>query len=189
MDEKQKSIICSAMAKVLVIVYIIIFIVGISKFIISRSIMSCIFELIFIAAVPVLVFLFSRMTGKVTFPDSIAGLEVRPEGTRKAFRGRIRAYIHDSLLYSVFAAIFIAISDVWQAYRERALADSGFSEWMTEIASLLLQFLIFFIVFFALNYCIYEYKANKFREQNKRKKQRARKYEKMMEESAADEEE
>ena len=187
MDERQKSIIYSAMAKVLVIVYIIVCIVGISKFIVSRSVSGCIFELIFVIAVPVLVLLFSRGKKKATFPISIAGLEVRPYGTRKALRGRIRAYLLDSLEYGAAVAFFIAVSDIWQAYSDGALRNSVFSEWMTEIASVLLQFFIFFLTFFALNYCVYEYKAKKVRDQSKRKQDRAKAYETMIGESASDE--
>ena len=177
MDEKQKEIVTSAMAKVLAIVYIVILVIGITKLIACRSIFGCLLELIFIAAVPILVYLFARSRKKVSFPMSIAGQEVRPDGTKNALIGRIRAYILDSLQSSSVIALFIGISDIWQAYRAGSL--TGLGDWFDAIGSILLQFIAFFIVFFAFNYFIYEYRAKKAREYLLQKEKRAKAYQAM----------
>ena len=163
MNETQKEIITSAMAKALAIVYIVIFIIGLTQLITYRSVTGCLFELLFIIAVPLLVFLFARSRDKISFPAAIAGLAVRPDNTRKALTGRLRAYIFDSVSFAAVIALFIGISDIWQAYRGGSLTRLG--NWLDSIGSVLVQFLIYFAAFFIFDYFLYECKAKKNREQ------------------------
>lgn len=179
MDERQKEIVTSAMAKVLAIVYIVILIIGITKLIAYRRIVSCLFELLFIIAVPILVYLFARGQRKARFPMTIAGMEVYPDGTNNALIGRLKAYMLDSLQFGGVIALFIGISDIWRDYRGGHLTHLG--SWLDAIGSMLVQFLIYVIVFFALDYLLYEYKARKYREQQRQKEQRIKEYEAMME--------
>lgn len=168
MDERQKNIVISAMAKVLILVYIVLLILCVTKLVLTHSIFSCLFELIFIIAVPVLVIIYARGERRITFPMSIAGLAVKPENTQRALIGRLKAYIMDSLQYSVVVALLIGASDIWQAYRNGSLAGYGLNGWLDAIGTILVQFIGFFIAFFAMDYFMYEYKARKYSEQKRR---------------------
>lgn len=172
MDERQKNIVTAAMAKVLIIVYIVILIACVTKLILTHSILSCLFELIFLLAVPVLVIIYARGERRATFPQSIAGLAVKPDSTQRALIGRLKAYILDSLQYSVVVSLFIGVSDIWQAYRSGSLAGYGLNGWLDAIGTVLVQFMGFFIVFFAMDYFMYEYKAKRYSEQKRRDDQR-----------------
>ena len=73
----------------------------------------------------------------------------------------------DSLPYAVVAALFIGISDIWQTYRNGGLDGYGLNGWLDAIGAVLLQFIGFFIAFFAMDYFLYEYKARKYTEQQR----------------------
>ena len=140
MNKKQREMVVSAMAKTLVIIYAVILIIGIAKAAAARSITAGFLELIFAVAVPILVYLFVRGRKKVTFPMTIAGMEVRPESSRKALRGRLRAYIRDSLPYAGAAALFLGAADIWQAGSSGTLAGWGLSGWLDILGSVLVEY-------------------------------------------------
>ncbi|MBQ1441450.1 MAG: hypothetical protein IIZ08_05975 [Clostridia bacterium] len=181
MDERQKNLIASAMAKVLVIVYIVVLIIGITKLIVSRSILSCLFELIFVTGVPVLVYIFIHSRKNVSFPTSIAGLAVKPDSNSRAFKGRIMAYIFDSLQYSSVISVFIFAMDIWNAHSDGSLAKFGVNEWLDSVGNMLIQFMILFAIYFAMDFFMFEFRAKKVREQKERKLRREKSYKKIME--------
>lgn len=189
MDERQKNMIATAFAKVLVIVYIALFVIGAAKFAASGSISACLPELIFIIAVPILVVLFLRGSGKASFPMSIAGMAVDPDGSKPALLGRVRAYILDSLQYSLIVAAFICLMDVKDAYSAGILADAGFNGWMDMFGKALVQFIGFFVIYLAMDFGIYEYKAKRFREQQLRREQRKSDYKALLSTTGDDAEE
>lgn len=178
MNKRQKEIIASALVKVLAIVYIVIFIIGFAKIIANGSLTGSIPEIIFLIAVPVLVFLFTRSLKSIRFPTRIAGMEVRAEGTKNALIGRIQAYILDSLPLAIVTALFIGVSDMWQAHREGRMTRLG--SWLDAIGSMLVEWIVFFIAFFAIDYFMFEYKARKYREQQQRREKRKQAYEATM---------
>ena len=186
MDQKQKSTIISAMIKMLVVVYIVIFIVGMVKLFNGSSPGQYILDLTVIFVTPVVAYFLLRSRRKVYFPTSIAGLAVSPEGTKKALIGRIRAYILDSLQYAVVVALFISGWDIWQAYRSGSLAGFGLTQWLDTAGAMLIQFMGFFAVYFAMDYIMYEFKASRYMQQQQKTEKREEKYKKMMEVNGED---
>ena len=180
MNEQQKNIVFPAITKVLFIVYATLLYVGAVKCITSRSLRNCLFELILVIAIPAVLFLLFSGRKKVDFPKTIAGRKVRPDATRKALNGRLRAYIRDSLTYAVVSAAFIAVSDVWQAFSEGRLAAFGAQGWLRETGSFLLYWVLFLISFLACDFLIYECIARRVREQRRRRKERTMAYQSMI---------
>ena len=157
MDQKQKSTIISAMIKMTVVVYIVICIVGMVKLFNGSSPEQYLLELTVIFVTPVVAYFLLRSRKKVYFPMSIAGLPVRPDGTKNALIGRIRAYILDSLQYAIVIALFISGWDLWQTYRSGRLAGNGLTQWLDTAGVILIQFMGFFAVYFAINYTMFEF--------------------------------
>ena len=186
LNKKQKNIIVIAMIKTLVVVYIVVFIIGMVKLLNGSRPEDYLLELMIVFLAPVIGYFFLRSRTKFSFPMSIAGLAVKPDATRRAKKGRIRAYILDSLQYAVVIALFIGGWDLLNAYRGGRLASFGLNGWFDAIGAILLQFTGFFVLYFAMNYLIYEYKAKKIRAPRTRKEKRKKAYKEIMEVKSED---
>lgn len=181
MNKKQKNAIVIAMIKMLIMVYIVIFVIGMVKMLNGTRPEKYLPELTIIFVMPVIAYLLIRSREKFSFPMSIAGHSVKPDSTSSAFKGRIGAYILDSLQYAVVIALIIGGSDIFAAYRSGSLAEFGLNGWLDAIGAVMLQFMGFFAVYFAMDYFIYEFKAKKYRAQRRRKETRKKAYKDMME--------
>lgn len=181
MNSKQHNLISSTIVKILVVVYIVILVLGIVKFFRNYRLTDCVFELIFVIALPILGVLYIHQDNYVSFPMSIAGKAVHPDSTKKALTGRIMAYIFDSLQYSIVISVLISATDLWKTYKSGGLAHFGITDWLDSAGALLTQFVAFFALFFAMDYVMYEFKAKRYLKQQHRAEQRKKAYKNMLE--------
>ena len=172
MDKKQKDIIISTMIKTFIVIYIVIFVIGIVKLFRGYSPAECFWELLLIFIMPVAGYFFLTNRRKAYFPVRIAGLRVRPKQTRKALKGRIKAYILDSLQYAIVISLLIFCLDIWDAHSAGTLAGYGVQDWLGAVGRMLLQLMGFFAGYFAIDFVIYETKAKKYMEQRRRRERR-----------------
>lgn len=167
MDERQKNNVSSAMAKVVIVVYLLVVAYGLLKFLNSFDITNCIFELVVAVAAPILVLIFSRnKKRRTTFPMSLAGLAIFPDRTKKAKIGRIRAYLLDSLTFSATIAAIQAIFGLWDKIQAGTLALMTFEGVVDYGVGLLGEFAIAFVVFFIMDYIMYEHKSKVYCKEN-----------------------
>lgn len=167
MDERQRNNVNSAMAKVLVLMYIAIVVFGVIKFFQNFNIMDCIFTLVVVIAVPLLVLIFLRnKKRKVNFPMTLAGVEVFPDRTKKAKIGRIKAYLLDSLSFSIIFAVIQIVIDLFERYQAKTLSLLNFDEIVNYSAGIAGSFFLFFAVYFIADYVIYEGKSKCYCKQN-----------------------
>ncbi len=167
MDERQKNNVSSAMAKVLIVVYVLVVAYGAIKFLSSFDVTDCIFELIISIVAPILVWIFSRSKKKKTvFPMTIAGLAVFPDRTKEAKIGRIKAYAKDSLSFTVTILAIEIIFELWNRFSEHTLSMINFEVIKNYAIGLLSQAAICFVVFFVMNYIMYEHKSKKYCKEN-----------------------
>ena len=176
MDKKQKDIIISTMIKTFIVIYIVIFVIGIVKLFRGYSPAECFWELLLIFIMPVAGYFFLTNRRKAYFPVRIAGLRVRPKQTRKALKGRIKAYILDSLQYAIVISLLIFCLDIWDAHSAGTLSGYGAQDWLGAVGRMLLQLMGFFAGYFAIDFVIYETKAKKYMEQRRRRERRKKKY-------------
>lgn len=176
MDKKQKDIIISTMIKTFIVIYIVIFVIGIVKLFRGYSPAECFWELLLIFIMPVAGYFFLTNRRKAYFPVRIAGLRVRPKQTRKALKGRIKAYILDSLQYAIVISLLIFCLDIWDAHSAGTLSGYGVQDWLGAVGRMLLQLMGFFAGYFAIDFVIYETKAKKYMEQRRRRERRKKKY-------------
>lgn len=163
MDERQKNNMNSAMAKVLIMVYIAVVVFGVFRFLQNFDIMDCIFALVIAIAVPILVLLFSRnKVKKATFPMILAGLAIFPDRTRKAKIGRIKAYALDSLSFAAIFTVLQVLFDLWEKYQANTLSFEDFNEILNYAAGFIGGLLLFFVVYFITDYIMYEHKSRRY---------------------------
>ena len=154
------------MAKVLVVVYVLVAAYGLLKFLQNFNIMDCIFELIVAIAVPILVLIFSRnKKKKATFPMSLAGLAIFPDRTKQAKLGRVKAYLLDSLGFSAAMAGIQLIFTLWDKFQTGTL-EFNFEVIVNYGIGLLDEFALCFIVFFIMDYIMYEHKSKRYCKEN-----------------------
>ena len=187
MDKKQKDMVFTAMIKMFIVIYIVVFTVGMYKLCSGVTPADCFWELVVIFLLPVIGYFVLHFRRKVYFPRSIAGLHVRSEGNGRAFCGRIRAYILDSLLYAVVITALVFAVDLWEAHSSGILAKFTRNEWLDMTKNMLLEFAVFFAAFFIIDLILYEIKAKKYREQKRRRKKREREYKEKMRETTKNE--
>ena len=162
MDERQKSVVTTAMAKVLVILYALVAVYGVLVFLTSSDIRDWLPALIIVVGVPILVWLFTRKRKNTTFPMSIAGLAVLPDRTREAKIGRVKAYALDSLQYALMMMGIQAVTILWTLFQTDGIAAitmKGIGQILPELLNI---FASFFVTFFVMNYVIYEIKSRRY---------------------------
>ena len=167
MDERQKNNVSMAMAKVLVVVYVLVVAFGLLKFLQNFNIMDCIFELIVAIAVPILVLIFSRnKKKKTTFPMSLAGLAIYPDRTKEAKKGRIKAYLLDSFTFSATIAAIQVIFRLWNKFQAGTLDLSTYESVIGYGVLLIWEFALSFVVYFIMDYIMYEHKSKRYCKEN-----------------------
>lgn len=166
MDERQKSAVSAAMAKVLVILYIGVVIVGVMKFVTNFRIVDCLWEMATAVAVPLLVLLFTHRRKRTVFPMSLAGLAISPDRTKEAKRGRVKAYLLDSLQFSLTMTAIQVVWAAWQALRANGMRLSVWSDVLRAIPQWLGDCGVCFIVFLALDTVLYEWKSRRYCREN-----------------------
>lgn len=166
MDERQKNNVSLAMAKVLVVLYLLIVVWGLLKFLQNFNIMDCIFELIIAVAVPMLVLILSRnKKRRTTFPMTLAGLAIFPERTKEAKIGRVKAYLLDSLGFSAVMSGIQVIFTLWNKFQAGTL-EFNFDGVLNYGIGLIGEFVLYFAVFFIMDYIMYEHKSKKYCREN-----------------------
>ena len=183
MDNKQRGIIYSAIIKMFIVIYLVVFVIGTVKLFRGYSPQECLPELLLIFLMPVIGYFFLHSRRRVYFPPSIAGLKVTPQQTMKALIGRIKAYVFDSLQYSIVIVILILTMDLWDAHSDGSLSRYGSKEWIDTAIRMLAQFMGFCAAYFAIDFVIYETKAKKYMKQKQRREQRKKKYREKMAET------
>lgn len=172
MDERQKNNMDSAMAKVLIMVYIAVVVFGVFSFLQNFDIMDCIFALVIAIAAPILVLLFSRnKRKKATFPMTLAGIAIFPDRTRKAKVGRIKAYVLDSLRFAAIFTVLQALFDLCEKYQAETLLFSDLDVILNYVMGFILEFLLFFAAYFITDYVMYEYKSKRYCKEHEGDKQ------------------
>lgn len=167
MEERQKNNVSMAMAKVLVVVYVLVVAFGLLKFLQNFNIMDCIFELIVAIAVPILVLIFSRnKKKKTTFPMSLAGLAIYPDRTKEAKKGRIKAYLLDSFTFSATIAAIQVIFRLWNKFQAGTLDLSTYESVIGYGVLLIWEFALSFVVYFIMDYIMYEHKSKRYCKEN-----------------------
>ena len=162
MDERQKGVVTTAMAKVLVITYAVIAVYGLLVFLTTSDIRAWLPALIILVAVPILVWIFTRNRKNTTFPMSIAGLAVLPDRTREAKIGRVKAYALDSLQYALIMMGIQAVTILWMLFQTDGIATITMKDIGQILLELLNIFATFFVTFFVMNYVIYEIKSRRY---------------------------
>ena len=188
MDKKQKDMVFTAMIKMFIVIYIVVFTVGMIKLCSGIPPADCFWELVIIFILPVIGYFVLHTRRKVYFPRKIAGLRVRPEGNARAICGRIKAYLLESLQYSVVIIALVFAVDLWDAHSKGALANYGLNEWIGISKNLLMECAVIFAGYFVIDLILYEIKAKKYREQKRRRKKREREYKEAMRATTENEE-
>ena len=178
----------TAMIKMFIVIYIVVFTVGMIKLCSGMPPADCFWELVVIFLLPVIGYFVLHFRRREEYPRKIAGLRVRPAGTGRAFRGRIRAYFLDSLLYAVAMTALIMGVDLWEAHSSGILAHYARDEWLDRAKNWLLECAVFLAAYFVIDLILYEIKAKKYREQKRRRKKREREYKEAMRATTENEE-
>ena len=96
---------------------------------------------------------------------SLAGLAIFPDRTKQAKLGRVKAYLLDSLGFSAAMAGIQLIFTLWDKFQTGTL-EFNFEVIVNYGIGLLGEFALCFIVFFIMDYIMYEHKSKRYCKEN-----------------------
>lgn len=163
MDERNEKIISKSMTLVLSIVYLMIVIVALTKYINSGDIESITFEIILLISIPTLIAFFARKNESLTLPRNIKGEIVSENNDSKSKKERYKLYTIGSLSFSLFCFILdlldsIFVQKEWSYFK---YFESG-NESINIIISISIDFILSFLIFFILSVKIDEFLIKKY---------------------------
>ncbi len=164
MDERSQEITAKAMAITLGLVYIFLLILCTWKYISTKDIFNCTWELFLIVAIPASIWWFSRKDERVGLPTMFAtGKEVPIGMDADAKRTRKTNYLWKSLAFAT-AIILLTIGDSLFVQRDWELLVF-FPHWsagMNILGTLSVEFVTCVMVFYGLSYLWGEWEIKRY---------------------------
>src|SRR5690606_8179930 len=164
MDERSEQLVARGMAVTLGLLYVVLFVSCIWKYVTTKDITNSTLELILIVMIPGAIAWFARKDESLLIPTmSTTGKEI-PTGTdEKSVKKRKKHYFIDAIGLAFIFLLFTIIDSLFiQKQWDHFSVFPEASESINITASLSLEFLLSIIIFYAIAYVLDEWKVKRY---------------------------
>ncbi|MGN7300163.1 hypothetical protein [Ferdinandcohnia sp. SAFN-114] len=163
MDERSQQLISKGIAITLAILYILLFVSAIWKYVSTKDIANSTLEIIFIVMIPASIAWFAGKDESLTIPRMITGEMVPTETDDQSKRKRKRHYLWDSIGFATVVLVLNLLTTFFVEKEWQALQlFVGLSDTMNMIILYILEFLISIIVFYTISYIWEEFNIKRY---------------------------
>lgn len=163
MDERSQQLISKGIAITLAVLYVLLFVSAIWKYVSTKDITQSTLEIILIVMIPASIAWFARKDESLTIPRMITGEMVFTEADYQSKRKRKRHYFWDSLGFSTVVLVLNLITTFFVEKEWQGLQlFVGLSKTMNMIILFVLEFLMSIIVFYAISYIWEEFNIKRY---------------------------
>lgn len=153
MDERSSKLVARGIGLSLGILYALLFVSAIWKYVATKDISNSTWEIIFIVAIPALIAWFARRDESLTIPRMISG-ELIPTGTdEKKRKERKDYYWKESIAFAIVVLVLTVISTFFiEKDWQHLYLFKGLGPTTNIVTALAIEFVISIVVFFAISY-------------------------------------
>ncbi|WP_449537678.1 hypothetical protein [Ferdinandcohnia sp. Marseille-Q9671] len=153
MDERSQNLISRGIAITLALLYVLLFVSAIWKYVSTKNISNSTVELIFIVMIPASIAWFARKDESLTIPKMVSGELLPTDSDSQSKKVRKRYYFWESFGFAVTVLLLTIITTFFiEREWDHLFLFPQLSETMNIVTALFIEFVISVFVFYAISF-------------------------------------